>query len=153
MRWATSSDCQYSSGTKLVWTRKQLSVRSARANASSDAGAAAPAGARLVRHGPLGGRPPALPLPLPLPARPGPTQPRLPAPRCAAAPPAELYSTERRLRSRTASGIRARSCPAACPAACPAGACATAGGGTAPVLPSGACSQREAGALLYPAFR
>lgn len=93
MRCATSSDCQYSSGTKLVWTRKQLSVRSARASTSSGAGAAAPAGARLVRHGPLGGRPP------PLSARPGPAYRRLAARRprrpsctapsaaCGAAPP------------------------------------------------------------------
>lgn len=27
IRWETSSDCQYSSGTKLVWTRRQLTRR------------------------------------------------------------------------------------------------------------------------------
>lgn len=53
------------------------------------------------------------PPPAPRPSPPCPARPRLPAPRCAAAPPAELYSTDCRLRSRTASGIRSRSAAAA----------------------------------------
>lgn len=61
----------------------------------------------------------------PPPAPPGPARPRLPAPRCAEAPPAEPYSTDRRLRSRTASGI-APPAPRPPPSA---GACAAAGAG------------------------
>lgn len=105
MRCATSSDCQYSSGTKLVWTRKQLSVRSPTVSASSAAGPPAPpAKGRLSVGGPSEG---CCRLPAP------PPPPRLPAPRC----PGWLYSTDRRLRSRTASGLRARTRASSPPAA------------------------------------
>lgn len=68
-----------------------------------------------------------------------PAPPRLPAPRCPAGPPGAPYSTDRRLRSRTASGLRARARASSPPAASirggapPAAAAAHArpGGGTA----------------------
>lgn len=62
MRCATSSDCQYSSGTKLVWTRKQLSVRNATVSASSGAGPpAAPAEGKAGCQGSLPRPPPPSP--------------------------------------------------------------------------------------------
>lgn len=66
-----------------------------------------------------------------------PAPPRLPAPRCPAGPPGAPYSTDRRLRSRTASGLRARARASSPPAASirggapPAAAHAQPGGGTA----------------------